>query len=582
MGDLSSCLDGCVIFSKLDLQKGYFQVPVAGADVPKTAVIMPFDLFEFVRMPFGLKNAGMTFQRLMDRIFFDLPYSFVYLDDLLVASRSVEDHRRHLREVLRRLQENGLVVNRDKCVFGQRQVEFLGHTIAAGGVSPLPDRVAAIRRFPRPSTVQELQAFLGLFNFYRRFVPAAAAILRPLTDALSGSPSGTAAVPWSAASMAAFEAARAALADTALLDHPAADSQLSLVTDASATHVGAALQQRRRGQGWRPLGFFSQKLSPAETRYSTFDRELLAIYSSILHFRHLLEGRSFVIFTDHLPLVGAIGRVSDPRSDRQWRQLSFIAEFLTEICHISGPSNVVADALSRPAPDPAADGCRCVEAQLVVAGRWGPPSGPLAGSTPVVAAAGLRHHPGSSLSSAVGELPSCAAAAALLSVPAGVAAGSEACRLPEGRLFSVAASAGGGHERSPPAGGSVVGRDAPASPAAVSPGHYSGCTWPGARWHQGHQENDSEPLFVAQSGEGCRRLVPQLPGVPAGECDGPAGGGGAAYCGPNVAVFTCSHRYRGASSVLSGWFFLRVNGGGPVYQVGRSSTAEGHRRRRLR
>jgi hypothetical protein len=104
MGDLSSRLDGCVIFSKLDLQKGYYQVPVAAADVPKTAVITPFGLFEFVRMPFGLKNAGMTFQRLMERVFFDLPYSFVYLDDLLVASRCVEDHRRHLQEVLGRLQ----------------------------------------------------------------------------------------------------------------------------------------------------------------------------------------------------------------------------------------------------------------------------------------------------------------------------------------------------------------------------------------------------------------------------------------------------------------------------------------------
>jgi transposase InsO family protein len=178
------------------------------------------------------------------------------------------------------------------------------------------------------------------------------------------------------------------------------------------------------------LGFFSQKLSPAETRYSTFDRELLAIYSSILHFRHLLEGRSFIIFTDHLPLVGAIGHVSDPCSDRQRRQLSFIAEFLTEILHISGPSNVVADALSRPAQDPAADGCRRVEVQPVVAGRWGPPSGPLAGSTPVVAAAWLRHHPGFSSSSAVGELPSCAAAAAPPSAPAGVAAGSEAAEPP--------------------------------------------------------------------------------------------------------------------------------------------------------
>ena len=344
MGDLSSRLDGCVIFSKLDLQKGYYQVPVAAADVAKTAVITPFGLFEFVRMPFGLKNAGMTFQRLMDRVFFDLPYSFVYLDDLLVASRCIEDHRRHLREVLGRLQQNGLVVNKEKCVFGCSSIEFLGHKVSAVGVSPLPDRVAALRRFPRPNTVRELQAFLGLFNFYRRFVPAAAATLKPLTDMLGGAPAGPTRLSWSPSAAAAFSAAREALAATALLVHPSPHAQLSLVTDASASHVGAVLQQRLRGEPWRPLGFFSQKLAPAETRYSAFDRELLAIYAAVLHFRHMLEGRSFKIFTDHQPLVGAMGRTTDPKSDRQRRQLSFIAEFAAEIHHTSGQSNVVADS----------------------------------------------------------------------------------------------------------------------------------------------------------------------------------------------------------------------------------------------
>jgi hypothetical protein len=127
---------------------GYYQVPVAAADIAKTAVITPFGLLEFVRMPFGLKNAGMTFQRLMDRIFFDLPYSFCYLDDLLVASRSEEDHRLQLCEVLSRLQRNGLVVNEEKCVFGQPEIEFLGHAVSAAGVSPLPQRVAALRSYP--------------------------------------------------------------------------------------------------------------------------------------------------------------------------------------------------------------------------------------------------------------------------------------------------------------------------------------------------------------------------------------------------------------------------------------------------
>jgi hypothetical protein len=133
MGNLSARLDGCNIFSKLDLQKGYYQVTVP----------------EFVRMPFGLKNAGMTFQQLMDRIFFDLPFCFVYLDGLLVASCGVEEHSLHLRDALRRLQANGLVINREKCVF-ECSVEFLGHSVSAAGMSLLLDLVDAIRKFPWP------------------------------------------------------------------------------------------------------------------------------------------------------------------------------------------------------------------------------------------------------------------------------------------------------------------------------------------------------------------------------------------------------------------------------------------------
>jgi transposase InsO family protein len=354
MGDLTSRLDGCNIFSKLDLQEGYFQVPVAAADVKKTAVITPFGLFEFLRMPFGLKNAGMTFQRLMDRILFDIPFVFVYLDDILVASRSVEEHQQHLQQVLHRLQDNGLVINAEKCVWGQSQIEFLGHSISAAGVAPLQSRVAAIQKFPPPATVQQLQAFLGLFNFYRRFVPAAAAVVRPLTDALRGSPAAKKAIEWQPAMRAAFEGAKAALAATTLLEHPAAGAEISLVTDASATHIGAALQQRRRGGPWKPLGFYSRKLSATEERYSAFDRELLAVYCGILHFRYMVEGQAFAVFTDHKPLIGALTRVSEPKSDRQRRQLSAIAEFTADIRHIAGEENVVADTLSRPTPTIAA------------------------------------------------------------------------------------------------------------------------------------------------------------------------------------------------------------------------------------
>jgi hypothetical protein len=152
MGDLSSRLDGCTIFTKLDLQKGYFQVPVAEEDIKKTAIITPFGLYEFTRMPFGLKNAGMSFQRLMDRLFLDLPFIFVYLDDMLIASKSAEEHKQHLRAALQRLQENGLILNTEKCVWAQQLLEFLGHTVSAAGISPLPSRVQAIKDSPPPLT----------------------------------------------------------------------------------------------------------------------------------------------------------------------------------------------------------------------------------------------------------------------------------------------------------------------------------------------------------------------------------------------------------------------------------------------
>jgi Reverse transcriptase (RNA-dependent DNA polymerase)/RNase H-like domain found in reverse transcriptase len=307
MADFAARLGGCRVFSKLDLNKGYLQVPVAEADIPKTALITPFGLFEFVRMPFGLKNAGMTFQRMMDAIFADLPFVFIYLDNVLIASRTVEEHQHHLRLVFQLLSKNGLLLNVAKCVLAADSIDFLGHRITAAGIQPLPHRVAAINTFPQPRTVRDLQAFLGLFNFYRKFVPKAAAILKPLTDAMRGGVRDPQLVSWSAPRRAAFSAAKAALAAACRLDFPAHCAELSLVTDASATHAGAVLQQRRQGQQWRPLGFFSVKLDSPQQKYSAFDRELLAVFLAIRHFRFMLEGRQFVVFTDHRPLLGALG-----------------------------------------------------------------------------------------------------------------------------------------------------------------------------------------------------------------------------------------------------------------------------------
>jgi hypothetical protein len=219
------------------------------------------------------------------------------------------------------------VVNEEKCVFGQSSVEFLGHIISVAGSSPLPSRVEAIAAFPHLVMVCQLQAFLGLFNFYRKFIPAATRVVLPLTRALRGGPRGDHLLDWSAEMAAAFEAARRSLSSTAVLQHPVPGADLSLVTDASATHVGAVIQQRRPGQGRRPLGFFSAQLDKAQVNYSAFDRELFAVVAAIKYFRFMLEGRSFTVFTDHRPLVDALSRRSDPCSSRQQCHLSFIAEF---------------------------------------------------------------------------------------------------------------------------------------------------------------------------------------------------------------------------------------------------------------
>jgi RNase H-like domain found in reverse transcriptase len=183
------------------------------------------------------------------------------------------------------------VINVGKCVFGQESVEFLGHRVSASGVLPLADCVAAIRQFPPPNTVKELQSFLGLINFYRRFIRSAANLLLPLTAVLRGSPAGSKRLQWIAEMRQAFTAAMAVVAAACTLQHPLPGAQLSLATDASTSYVGAVFQQRQdAAEPWQPLAFWSAKLTATQQGYSAFDRELLAIFLSIRPFRFMRDG----------------------------------------------------------------------------------------------------------------------------------------------------------------------------------------------------------------------------------------------------------------------------------------------------
>lgn len=298
-------------------------------------------------MTFGLRNAAQTFQRHINEVLKGLDFTFAYIDDILIASNSEEEHTEHLRIVLNRLRQAHLAINFDKCHFGKSVLTFLGHEISSSGLKPPEEKVDVIRSFAKPKVAKDLRKFLGMINFYRPFIPKATKNQRVLQNLIPGNrKNDKSVINWTTESDAAFEACKGELANATLLNYMAPDAKLNLTTDASDDAVGAVLQQSVNGQV-QPLGFYSKKLTPSQRNYSAYDRELTAIYQAVHHFKYAIEGREFVIFTDHKPITYAFKQKSEKASPRRARQLDFIGEYTTDIRHLPGTDNNVADLLSR-------------------------------------------------------------------------------------------------------------------------------------------------------------------------------------------------------------------------------------------
>ena len=346
--DLIERIGSALFITTIDLTKGYYQVPLAKPDQKKTAFISPQGKFEFTRMPFGLKGAPTTFQRIMDSILSKhFKYASAYLDDIVIFSHSWTQHLDHIRKVFKTLEEAGLKAKPSKCHFAMHECSYLGHTVGRGAIRPEQVKIDAVKNFQKPRTKKNIQAFLGLVGYYRKFIKNFSTLAARLTDLTRKDCPNK--VTWTQELEEDFIALRDELLKKPVLKCPDYQQTFILQTDASDRGIGAVLSQTDLTGKEHPIAYYSRKLLPREQRYATIEKECLGIVCALKHFEVYLLGQEFTICTDHKALK-FLQRMKNNNS-RLTRWALAIQPFQYVIIHKPGLDNTNADGLSRQAWD---------------------------------------------------------------------------------------------------------------------------------------------------------------------------------------------------------------------------------------
>ena len=384
-------LTGAAWFSVLDLKSGYYQMEMEEEDKEKTAFWCPLGFYEFNRMPQGLCNAPASFQRLMERCIGDMAFTdvIVYLDDLLVFSKTLDEHEEKLDRVLARLQEYGLKLNPEKCQFVRKSVKCLGHVISAEGVQTDPDKIEAVKTWPRPQNVREMKSFLGFAGYYRRFIQHYSKIAKPLCDLMKlyepvrkkrgrsktskiskkakkiekkrPNPETPFGSNWTKSCQTAFDTLISRLTTAPTLQFADYNAPFILHTDASTTGLGAALYQQRDGK-LKPVAYASRGLSKSEANYPAHKLEFLALKWAVTEkFADYLYGAKFQVLTDNNPLTYILTTAKLDATGQRW--LAALVNFDFDIKYKPGKNNQDADGLSRRPQKPPHDDDEYIELQ---------------------------------------------------------------------------------------------------------------------------------------------------------------------------------------------------------------------------